>query len=351
MTLIITIVAFLIVLGIAVLVHELGHYWAARISGVKVLTFSIGFGPAIVKWTDRRGCTWKLSCVPLGGYVQLYGNEDIFDRKKYDELSKAKKKGHYLSAKLWQRIMICVAGVAMNFALAFAIYTGLFLYQPRVVQLPVVGAVAAESVAWNAGVRAGDRIVRIDGKNINSWRDVIIAQQLASERDALMVVHRRGENVVTRLAPVERWGITPDASHTFEQPKTITGAARSAIGRVYTESKTIVIVLRQIITGERSAEQLGGVILIAELSGKALAAGLITFLSLIALLSVNFGVLNLLPLPVLDGGTLLMLTAEGVTRKKIQGKLLEYIFIAGWIFLLFLFLFVMKNDILRLFGA
>ncbi|MCL2369192.1 MAG: RIP metalloprotease RseP [Alphaproteobacteria bacterium] len=350
MAFLITVIAFLIVLGIAVLVHELGHYWAARISGVKVLTFSIGFGPSIVKWTDKRGCTWKLSWIPLGGYVQLYGNEDIFDRKKYDALPKAKKKGHYLSAKLWQRIMICIAGVFMNFILAFAIYTGLFYVQPRVVQLPVVGNVVAESIAWNAGVRTGDRIIRVDGKNINSRRDVIIAQQLASERDAMMVVHRRGENVVVRLAPAERWGIEFNPDHTFEQPKTIMGAMHSGAREVYVQSKTILIVLRQIITGERSAEQLGGVILIAELSGKALAAGLIAFLSLIALLSVNFGVLNLLPLPVLDGGTLLMLLTEGITRKKIQGKMLEYIFIGGWIFLLFLFLFVMKNDILRLFS-
>jgi regulator of sigma E protease len=286
----------------------------------------------------------------LGGYVQLYGNEDIFDRKKYDDLPKAKKVGHYLSAPLWKRIIICVGGVAMNFGLAFVIYTSFFAVFPRTVQQPIIGQVIMDSVAYNAGVRAGDTIVKIDNSSIGNWGDIIIAKELASARDAEVQIKRGGEVITTRLSPAERWGLIADGSKTYLQKKNIWGAMYSGAREVYVQSKTILIVLQQIITGERSSKQLGGFILIAQMSGQALAAGVISLLSLVALLSVNFAVLNLLPLPVLDGGTLLMLTAEGITRKKIQGKWVEYIFIGGWVFLALLFALVMKNDIFRVFG-
>ena len=344
------IIGFLVVLGLAVLVHELGHYWAARYAGVTVNTFSIGFGPAIIKWKDRRGTTWKISVVPLGGYVSLYGNEDIFDRKKYDDLPAAKKKGHYLSAKLWQRILICIGGVMMNFALAFAIYTGFFAAVPRTVQMPVIGQVVQESIAYNAGVRAGDTVLRIDGTKISSWGDIVLAKELASNRIAEVVLLRGEALVLTKLSPAERWGMVADGSKTFTQKKNIFGAMHAGAREVWVQSRTIITVLSQIITGERSSKQLGSFILIAQMSGQALSAGIIALLSLVALLSVNFAILNLFPLPVLDGGTLLMLAAEGVTRKKIQGRVVEYLFIGGWVFLILLFALTMKNDIFRVFG-
>lgn len=337
-------------MGLAVLVHEFGHYWAARYARVTVNTFSIGFGPAIVKWTDKRGTVWKISAVPLGGYVSLYGNEDIFNRKNYDKLSPKKKKGHYLSAKLWQRILICVGGVAMNFALAFAIYTSFFAAFPRTVQMPVVGQVIRDSIAYNAGVRAGDTVARIDGTKISNWGDIILAKELASNRDAEVVLLRGELSVVTKLSPAERWGLVADGSKTFVQKKNIFGAMYSGAREVWVQSKTIVTVISQIITGERSSKQLGSFILIAQMSGKALSAGIMALFSLVALLSVNFAVLNLLPLPVLDGGTLILLLAEGITRKKIQGRIVEYIFIGGWVFLILLFALTMKNDIFRLLG-
>jgi regulator of sigma E protease len=345
-----SLIGFFVVLGLAVLVHELGHYFAARYAKVAVNTFSIGFGPAIIKWKDKRGTTWKISAVPVGGYVSLYGNEDIFDRKKYDELSAAKKKGHYLSASLWKRILIAGSGVVMNFALAFAIYTGFFAMVPRNVQLPVIGQVIQESVAYNAGVRAGDTVLRIDGTKIANWGDIVLAKELASNRNAETILLRGEELVVVNLSPAERWGMIADGSKTFVQQKNIFGAMYSGAREVWVQSRTIMTVITQIVTGERSSRQLGSIILIAQMSGQALSAGIIALFSLIALLSVNFAVLNLLPLPVLDGGTLLMLAAEGVTRKKIQGRLVEYLFIGGWVFLLLLFALTMRNDIFRLLG-
>ena len=176
MNILLAVVALLVVLGIVVFVHELGHFLAARWAGVRVDTFSIGFGPAIIKWHDKRGTLWKIACLPLGGFVSIYGQEDMFNRKKFADLPAEKKKGHYLSVPAWKQFIIIGAGVFMNFILAWAIYTSLFMFQPRLVgnsQLPVIGQVIKESVAFNAGVRAGDTIVRIDDEKISNWGDLI----------------------------------------------------------------------------------------------------------------------------------------------------------------------------------
>ena len=345
----ITVIAFLIVLGLAVLVHELGHYWAARMSGVRVLTFSIGFGPALFKWKDRRGTEWRFSIVPLGGYVQLYGNEDIFDRKVFEQLPTKKKEGHYLSASMPRRIFICIAGVLMNFILAFAIYTG-FAMQPRTVQLPVVGEVVSDSIAWNAGVRAGDVITRIDGVRIRRWGDILDARYAAGDSESMMQVLRNNEYVIARLHPAPEWGIVADASKTAYQYPNFFRAVQDGAVEVYVQSANVLSILSRIITGEVSANNLGGFIFIAQLSGEALAAGIIALLALVALLSINFAILNLLPLPVLDGGTLVILLSEWITGKKPQGRWLMYTFVTGWVFLLALFAFVMWNDLVRLLG-
>lgn len=345
-----TAIGFLIVLGVAVLVHELGHYWAARACGVRVLTFSIGFGPAIVKWRDKRGTLWKISVLPLGGYCSAYGQEDMFDRRKYDALPAAAKKGHYLSVSAWRQALIVGGGIIMNFALAFTIYTGLFVARPRTVQLPVVGQVIRDSVAFKAGVRAGDTVARIDGARIGNWGDIILAKELAARRDANVSLVRGDKLVQVRLSPAARWGLIADGAKTELQRKNIFQAAHAGAREVWVQSKTIVIVLKQIITGERSSKQLGSFILIAQLSGQALAAGLAALLALTALLSINLGILNLLPLPVLDGGFLLLLGIEGVVRRKLQGRVMEYIFWGGWILIGLLFVLTMKNDIFRVFG-
>jgi len=354
MQIILTIVALLIVLGVVVFIHELGHFLAARWAGVRVDAFSIGFGPAIIKWRDKRGTVWKLSCLPLGGYVSIYGQEDMFNRKKYADLPAEKKKGHYLSAPAWKQFIIIGSGVFMNFVLAWVIYTSLFMFQPRLVgnsQLPVVGQVIQESVAFKAGVKPGDTIVRIDDEKISNWGDLVLAKELASNRDANVVIVR-GENLVqVKLAPSERWGMIADGAKKADpERQNLFRAMYSGARKTYYESKTLLVVLKQIVTGERSAKQLGSFITIAEYSGLAMAAGFFTLLSLIALLSVNLGVLNLLPLPVLDGGYLLILIIEAITRRKLQGRAMEIAIMVGWILILCLFLLTMWNDIARVFG-
>ena len=354
MQILLTIVALLVVLGIVVFVHELGHFLAARWAGVRVDTFSIGFGPAIVKWHDKRGTLWKIACLPLGGYVSIYGQEDMFNRKKYAELSAEKKKGHYLSAPAWKQFIIIGAGVFMNFVLAWGIYTSLFMFQPRLVansQLPVIGQVIQESVAFKAGVKPGDTIVRIDDEKITNWGEVILAKELASNRDADVLIVREDKLVNVKLSPAERWGMVADGSKKADPERQgLFRAMYSGARKTYYESKTLLVVLKQIVTGERSSKQLGSFITIAEYSGAAMAAGFFTLLSLIALLSVNLGILNLLPLPVLDGGYLLILIIEGITRRKLQGRAMEIAIMVGWIFIFGLFILTMWNDLARVFG-
>ena len=347
---ILTIVALIVVLGVVVFVHEAGHFMAARWAGVRVDAFSIGFGPAILKWHDKHNTVWKLCCLPLGGYVSIYGQEDMFDRKKYNNLPKAKKVGHYLSVPAWKQFIIIGAGVFMNFMLAWAIYSADFMFRPRNIQLPVVGQVVRDSVAFKAGVKPGDVIMKIDNAHIENWGELIIAKEIADKHDANVLIARRDKLVRVTLAPAERWGLIADGSKTIYRKKGFFGSIYSGLRETYHQSKTLLVVLKQIVTGERSSKQLGSFITIAQVSGHALEAGFFVFLSIIALISVNLGVVNLLPLPVLDGGYLLILIIEAITRRKLGGKAMEYTIVCGWILIILLFAFTMWTDIARVFG-
>lgn len=347
---IMTIVALLIVLGVVVFIHELGHFLAARWAGVRVDAFSIGFGPAIVKWHDKHGTVWKIACLPLGGYVSIYGQEDMFNRKKYKELPKEKKVGHYLSVPAWKQFIIIGAGVFMNFILAWAVYSSIFMFKPRTVQLPIVGQVIQGSAAFQAGIKSGDTVVKINGEKITNWGELVIAKELTGMHDADIELARGNDVVSVKIAPAERWGLVADGSKTEFRKKGFFGAIYSGARETYYQSKMLLTVLKQIVTGDRSAKQLGSFITIAQISGQAMSVGFFALLSIIALLSVNLGVINLLPLPVLDGGYLLILIIEGITRKKLGGKGMEIVIVCGWIFLAFVFALTMWNDIARVFG-
>lgn len=346
-----TIVALLIVLGVVVFVHEAGHFMAARWAKVRVDAFSIGFGPALFKWTDKHGTIWKLCCLPLGGYVSIYGQEDMFHRQKYADLPKAKKVGHYLSVPAWKQFIIIAAGVAMNFVLAWLIYSADFMFRPRTVQLPYIGQVVRNSVAFHAGVKPGDIIMKINNSHIDNWGELIIAKELSSKNDANVLIARKDKLITVKLKPAERWGLVADGSKkTVTQTKPLFKALYSGLRETYYQSKNILVVLKQIITGERSSKQLGSFITIAQVSGQALEMGFFAFMAIIALLSVNLGIINLLPLPVLDGGYLLILFIEAVIHRKLDGKAMDITIICGWIFIMLLFLFTMWNDIARVFG-
>ncbi|MBD5388917.1 site-2 protease family protein [bacterium] len=350
MQVLLTIVSLLIVLGVVVFVHELGHFLAARWAGVRVNKFSIGFGPALVKWTDRRGTVWQVAALPLGGFVSIYGQEDMFDRKKYAELPADQKVGHYLSAPAWKQFIIIAAGVTMNFILAWGINSALMMFQPKNVQLPVVGQVIQATPAFQAGIKPGDTIVRIDNERITNWGELIIAKELAANRDADVLLLRDTKLVQVKLAPAARWGLIADGSKTEFRKKGFFGAMYAGARQTYYQSKTLLMVLKQVVTGERPAKELGSFITIAKESGRAMSMGLLALLSFIALLSVNLGVVNLLPVPVLDGGYLLILIIEGITRRKLGGRGMEVAIFCGWGLIIGLFALTMWNDLARAFG-
>lgn len=344
-----TIIGLLIVLGAVVIVHEFGHYFAARLMGVRVENFSIGFGKPLIKWRDKRGTEWRIAWIPLGGYCTPYGQELMFDRKKYDELSPEQKRGHYLSVSAWRQALIIAGGVILNFVLAFAIYWGIAM-RPQTVQLPVAAQVIQESVAYKAGIRAGDTITRIDGEKITNWGELIIAKELAMGHDADVVVARGDKLITVKITPAPQWGLVADGAKTEVRHRNVGGAFVAGARETWRQSKMLVVVLKQIITGERSSKQLGSFITIAQVSGQALAAGAIALLSIIALLSVNLAIINLLPLPVLDGGYLLILAVEGIIRRKLQGRAMEYALWGGWIIIALVFALTMWNDIARVLG-
>ncbi len=350
MSILLTIIALIIVLGIVIFVHELGHFLAARWAGVRVDTFSIGFGPALIQWHDKHGTKWKIAALPLGGFVSIYGQSDMFNPKAFDDLPEKKKVGHYLSISLWKRFVIISAGVFMNFLLAWVIYTGTFIFQPKQIQLPVIAQVVQESPAFDAGIKAGDTIVRINDAKVTNWGEILIAKELGANKPADIVLIRDEKLVQVEIQPMEKWGLIADGSKTEMRKKDVFSAMYAGTRETYVQSKTLLIVLKQIITGERSSEQLGSFITIAQISGQALSVGIFALLAIIALISVNLAVINLLPLPVLDGGYLLMIIVEAITGKKLQGRALEITIMSGWILILGLFALTMWNDLVRVFS-
>jgi regulator of sigma E protease len=335
-----TIIALIIVLGSVVFVHELGHFLAARWAGVRVDIFSIGFGKPIVKWHDKHGTEWRIAWLPFGGFVSIYGQDDMFDPKKFAALPKKEKAGHYLSVSPLKQAIIIAAGVFFNIVLAWTLFTGLFM-RTHQIQIPIVGKTES------AVMKVSDRIMAVDGKSVSSWDEMIMQKQMNSGHDIFVTV-LRGDKLVNLKMPSGKWGIIADSGQTQTVKYGFIGAAKAGAQELVNQTKLMFVVLKQMIMGERSSKELGGLITIAKLSGQALSDGIVTMLGMIALISVNLAVINLFPLPVLDGGYLLILTIEAITRRKIHGKFILWIMRAGWWLLIALMAFALFNDITRI---
>jgi regulator of sigma E protease len=350
-----TIVAFAIVLGVLVFVHELGHYLAARWRGVHVEAFSIGFGRALATWTDRRGTVWKLAWIPLGGYVKLHGQERPEDVP-------ADVRALWIPGKTFHekevlsRAIVVAAGPIANFLLAMVLFAGLFATAGRPVAIPVVGDVIADSAASHAGLQTGDRITRIDDTPIARFED--IQRIVASHPGVPLTMH------VTRGGADETLSVTPQSQTASDGSKTgllgIRGGnteferlnpAEAVVGGVTQTWDVGVQTLAgvwQMITGHRGTEDLGGPLRIAQLSGQVAELGVASLVSFIAVLSVNLGLINLFPIPVLDGGHLLFFLAEAIRGKPLPPRALDYGFRAGFAVLVGLFVFATWNDLSHL---
>jgi regulator of sigma E protease len=426
-----TLLAFLFVLGVLVFVHELGHFLAARRVGVRVITFSLGFGPKILKFT-RGDTEYCVSVIPLGGYVKMAGeNPDDVRSGQPDE---------FLSKTKWQRFQILIMGPVMNIALAVIVSAVVLAQGAHIAayrdEPPVVGVVERGSPAERSGLMAGDRILTVGSDRVETWEDLLIRVATKANRSVTLTVLRNGQNMAVTVTPeaegrleVGRLGVLPANTHpivdsvieggpaeaaglkakdvvlTFngepmvfrsqlitaisenggkevevtvqrgnetlalratpvqrgsrgmmdmylgDRVKSFTPGPLEAVKLSVEEniesSGLIFRTLGGLFTGETSVRQLQGPVGIAQLSGESAAEGWIPLFSLMAMLSINLGILNLMPIPVLDGGHILILMLEGIARRDFSRRVKEQMLLAGFVVLMMLMVTVIYNDLTR----
>ncbi len=357
---------FLFVLTIVVFFHELGHFLVGRACGVGVVTFSIGFGPELFGWNDRHGTRWRVSLIPLGGYVKFVGDEGAAstpDRDGLAALSAADRDRAFQTKSVGRRAAIVAAGPIANFVLAVVIFSGLFMVTGRVDLAAKVGDVTADGVAAEAGIRAGDLIVAIDGHPIETFMDVmrLVSERAGEKTD--FVVERDGARIETSLTPrlveeksrfgVQRRGLVGIRASNdpadrrlrrFSPPEAVVEGAKETW---FVVARTASY-LGGIFTGRESIDQLGGPLRVAQISGEVAGMGMAALINLAAVLSVSIGLLNLFPVPMLDGGHLVFYAAEAVRGRPLSDRAQDIGFRIGMALILMLMLVSSWNDIAHL---
>lgn len=439
--------AFILVLSILVFVHEWGHYIVARICGIKVETFSIGFGKEILGFHDKNGTRWKFSLIPLGGYVKLFGDvdpasaghtEDVGEGEKKRPMTEAERTQAFFAKPVWKRAAVVFAGPAINYIFAIIILTGLFAFNGEPVTPAKGAAVIVGSSAQEAGFLPHDEIVSIDDKTIRSFEDIRRQMMIALDTEKHFVVQRDGEIIDIYATPkkvvsedrfgfehsrgllglisprnaiavstikeidgrvyegedakiaalIERMGTTFNVAIPYGEEQQVlsikpiieyndtlvnpeegaqavlylsdTDANRfvkygfgeafvASLREAYDITTGTVEALGQMIVGTRSATELGGIIRIGALAGDMAKQGVIALILFTALLSINLGLINLFPIPMLDGGHLVFYFFEAILRRPIPERIQEYAFRAGFMFLVAIMVFANLNDIIQLF--
>ncbi|MEM0906704.1 MAG: RIP metalloprotease RseP [Pseudomonadota bacterium] len=361
------ILPFLFVLGIIIFIHEMGHFLVARWCGVAVDAFSIGFGPELIGWNDKHGTRWRLAVIPLGGYVKFSGDDNVAsvpDRERIAEMTEAERKTSFFLKPLWQRAAIVAAGPAANFILAITIFAIYFAVAGRPMADAVISAVEPESPAAEAGFAPGDMIVAINDRPVPSFARVQRVVASAAGRELAFTV-QRGDEMVTLLATPEQRELTDPFGNPYSQgvlgvrreaaagtiPRETfgpIGAIEAGLGETWYITKRTVEVVGGIITGTQSARQLGGPIRVAQVSGEVASINLAALFSLVAMLSISIGLINLLPIPMLDGGHLLFYAIEGVRGRPLSERAQDVGFRIGLGLVLLLMGFATFNDIVHL---
>ena len=362
------VIPFIILLGILVFVHELGHFLVARLCGVAVSEFSIGFGKKLWGRKDMQGTEWRIGAIPLGGYCKFLGDEDAASgTDKVSELSDDDKKRAFATQNPFKKLAIVIAGPAANYVFAILIFTSIFFFLGKIDFPPVVGDVIKGGAAEAGGVLKGDRIVKINGKTIKSFSQ--ISQEVAMHTGGdIKLEIKRHDKIIKKSFPLKTVPITIEPKQTnpdrpllgirsinvVEVKDTDLSLWQSFSDATIETWRITVVTLRgisQMITGKRSADEVGGIIRIAEMSGDITkTSGIIDFVAFMALLSINLGLINLFPIPLLDGGHVIIYTLEIITRRELNEKIKEYVFKLGFLILIALMLFATYNDFVHLFN-
>lgn len=362
-SLLLTVVAFLLLLGPLIVLHELGHYLMGRAFGVRALTFSVGIGKELWHRIDKRGTRWRIAAIPLGGFVLFAGDADATSKPDpaLAGASPEELKGTFPGAPLWQRALIVLAGPLANLLVAVAIIAAFVAAVGVPSNPPIVTGFADNSPARSAGILQGDRIVAVDGKATESFKDLASAVMIYPNQTVRLTVERDGrafdvpvklaERVVTdRFGNESRFGMLGVAGGNLEVRQV---GPVEAVGYGFSESvaimKTMAIGLKQIVAGERSVKEMGGPVKIAKYSGEMMSLGWMAFIEFAALISINLAFINLLPIPTLDGGHLAFYAAEAVRRRPLDARSQEWAFRGGMALVLTVAVFVTFNDLVALF--
>lgn len=361
--------AFLLVITIIVFIHEMGHYLVGRWSGIKILAFSFGFGPELVGFTDKHGTRWKISAIPLGGYVRFYGDEDASSKPDFEALEgipPEEREKTFLGAKLWKRAATVAAGPIANFVLAIFILSIIFMSVGKFVADPVVTQVNPGSPAAQAGVQKGDYLLALDGSAVETFDDVRRYVSVRPDIPITLTVRRNGGRIDLKVVPkmttisgefnnkIEIATIGILASKEGANMRMVVYSPPTAVVEAAKETWQIVTgtfdYISNIVTGRMSADQLGGPIRVAQASGQVATLGFVALMHLAAVLSVSIGLLNLMPVPVLDGGHLLFYAIEALRGRPLGEMAQGVAFRIGLALVLCLMVFATWNDISSLFG-
>ncbi|RUP10112.1 RIP metalloprotease RseP [Hyphomicrobium sp.] len=356
-------IMFLLVLTLVVFIHELGHFLVARWCGVTVKAFSIGFGPEIYGFYDKHGTRWRFAWIPLGGYVKFIDDDNASSFGGEKKLSPAQKAGAFHSKSVGARAAVVAAGPLANFLLAILLYSALNATVGLRILPPLVDAVVANSPAEKAGFKPGDMILAIDGTKIAKFDDLQRIVGSSAGEELKFTVQRGDDTLVLNATPsvdeqkdamgrtfrrgligIQR-AISPDKVKTVQVG--LPEAVMLGVSETYGNLTQTLAGLRDIITHRQSAEQMGGPIMMAEVTAKVAELGIEPMLRWIAFISANIGFLNLLPIPVLDGGHLMFYAVEAVRRKPASERLQQMGFQVGLALLMMLMVFVNFNDILN----
>lgn len=359
--------AFLFVITLVVFFHELGHFLVARAFGVAVETFSIGFGPAIFGWTDRKGTRWKVSWIPLGGYVKFVGDADAAstpDRERLERMSAEERANAFQDKPLVHRALVVAAGPIANFVLAIVIFAATFMLYGQQIVRPVVDTVQPGSAAAAAGMKPGDVVTAVDGEPIDSFADLKGVVSMSAGRTLSVTVKRAGKPVTLAVTPrlqemkdrfgnVQKIGVLGIVNRIkADEIETVRYGFFGAVGEACSQTWFVVdstmTYLGRMVIGQQDASQLSGPVGIARVSEQVATIGFLALINLAALISVSIGLVNLFPVPILDGGHLLYYACEAVLGRPLGARAQDVGFRVGLAVMLGLMVLATWNDLVRL---